>query len=449
MQLLLKAQREPVDDCRSTPSTDCWLSEPRSDEEDLHDLDFDQELGVSLQAAVFRDAASNLHTDVKLAADVSPTGASKRKQPVSRQSRTFSSTDSYEQVFTTTVLPICKDVIQGRSGALIACGHVMSECRTIIGDGTPMVPRIINTLFAGIAHLNDWCVEVSFVEVSNSTVRDLLAPQIGPRPLLQVTASEVGKCKAASEPCSYKNAVRRFVPSPEAALEALQSRPECDSDRRSHLVFSIVLEHREAPHIVARRKLDIVDLDCACTDRSLEDVAFAIRRIGCESFRGGPLTHLLESAFQNPFNVAVLIAEDPVIANLGGSGSLLAFSRKSGVGHVAENEEENFWREQHDLRVLEADNLRQRVELLERRRFDTERLELENQRLVEERSALHQQVETQQADLKRAAAVVSQVHNSCTVLAKEIEGQVLQPTPPLFECRCLSGLFRLFYGRPP
>ncbi|GIQ85414.1 kinesin-like protein [Kipferlia bialata] len=99
----------------------------------------------------------------------------------------FGPTSTQQAVYHVAARPVVEDVMQGYNGTIFAYGQTSSgKTHTMQGpdidnpDDRGIIPRIISHIFEAIggskAHL-EFTVQVSYVEIYNEKIRDLLDPR--------------------------------------------------------------------------------------------------------------------------------------------------------------------------------------------------------------------------------------------------------------------------------
>lgn len=100
---------------------------------------------------------------------------------------TFDTNSEQEDVYNTAVQPIVEMVLKGFNGSIMAYGQTSSgKTHTMVGPDIDdvknkgIIPRMVGGIFEKIACAPDdveFTVKVSFIEIYNEKIRDLLDPK--------------------------------------------------------------------------------------------------------------------------------------------------------------------------------------------------------------------------------------------------------------------------------
>lgn len=287
-------------------------------------------------------------------------------------------------VYASLARPLVHSVLGGYDAMVFAYGQTASgKTFTLTGseDGAEpgIIARAVSDVFEGIrqdASAREYIVRVSYLEIWNEVVRDLLdpdnAPQVrddrrrGPHAVLVAPLHEA------------------VAPSP-SAVYALLARGEAnrhvgatdwnERSSRSHTCFRISVQSRErgvAPHVRVG-ELSLVDLagsekhtmqgaqrrtEGANINRSLLTLGKVIYALSERSagrtgahvpFRDSKLTRILQNSLSGHARVAVVCTLNPSAAAVEESLSTLGFARR--IKHVAVRAQRNEW-EDGDARAL-------------------------------------------------------------------------------------------------
>eukprot|EP01083_Nonionella_stella_P054926 144963_1 len=210
----------------------------------------------------------------------------------------FSKDASQDEVFQHTTVPIIEDVINGYNGTLFAYGQTGSgKTYTLTGGKTynnrGIMPRALKMIFDRIVDESEYVfsVRVSYLEIYGNVGYDLLS-----RNSSQADLSSLPKVHLREDEFNTFNPVDNslksiVVPDQNAALNQLfvgdTNRVMCrtpsnDTSTRSHCIFTIYIESREAHGDKIRNsKLHFVDLagservsKTGVSGRILEEVKF-------------------------------------------------------------------------------------------------------------------------------------------------------------------------------
>ncbi|XP_067324724.1 centromere-associated protein E isoform X3 [Anolis sagrei] len=166
--------------------------------------------------------------------------------------RVFHSEDSTAEVYQGVAAPIIKSAVQGYNGTIFAYGQTASgKTYTILG--TPncpgILPMAINDVFNTICRIpnREFLLRISYMEIHNETVQDLLCSNIKKkRPL--VVREDINRN------IFVEDLIEEVVISPEQVLSWLQKGEKNrhygetkmnDRSSRSHTIFRMIIESKE------------------------------------------------------------------------------------------------------------------------------------------------------------------------------------------------------------
>ncbi|SPQ93996.1 Kinesin-like protein [Plasmodiophora brassicae] len=203
----------------------------------------------------------------------------------------FGSSDTQEQIYKDTASPIVDSVMEGYNGTIFAFGQTgTGKTWTMEGaldppDHQGIIPRSIHHIFDRIESNQNssktFLVTVSFIEIYNDTIRDLLSEDNDPNALLDLKEdADRGVYVKGLENVAVENAKRIH----QCLLQGQRKRKvgETNMNRhssRSHCIFRITVETSETyedgtSHIRAG-KLNLVDL--AGSERQSKTGATGVR----------------------------------------------------------------------------------------------------------------------------------------------------------------------------
>lgn len=183
--------------------------------------------------------------------------------------KVFGEEASTREVYEAVASPLVRSVVQGMNGTVFAYGQTSSG-KTFTMQGYQQTEGILymaaHDIFEHIAQSSDrdFLLRVSFVEIYNENVRDLLTPDQAPVNIREDPRKGV-----------YIDASERIITSFDQVLEAqrtgelnrrVESTAMNERSSRSHTIFRIVVESRqrggedEADGAVLVAALNLVDL---------------------------------------------------------------------------------------------------------------------------------------------------------------------------------------------
>ncbi|XP_043828664.1 centromere-associated protein E [Dromiciops gliroides] len=165
--------------------------------------------------------------------------------------RVFHSNDTTEKVYEEIAVPIICSAIQGYNGTIFAYGQTASgKTYTMMGsaDGLGVIPKAINDIFKKIKEIpeREFLLRVSYMEIYNETVTDLLCDTRKMKPL------EIRE--DFNRNVYVADLTEEVVSTPELALQWIKKGERNrhygktkmnQRSSRSHTIFKMILESRE------------------------------------------------------------------------------------------------------------------------------------------------------------------------------------------------------------
>eukprot|EP01133_Synstelium_polycarpum_P011504 gene11504-13421_t len=167
----------------------------------------------------------------------------------------FSGRTKQQQVFSECVLPLVDALFQGYNSTILAYGqtgsgktHTMGSTSTVGVDPEDLgvIPRVINLVFDKVDRMKDTraiVLRVSFLELYNEEIRDMLNPEPTPGGLA-IRESSDGEVHI---PGLFEEVVRSRTQMEDALIRGSMSRTTGStlmnvSSSRSHAIFTIIVE---------------------------------------------------------------------------------------------------------------------------------------------------------------------------------------------------------------
>ncbi|KAJ3494813.1 hypothetical protein NLG97_g3828 [Lecanicillium saksenae] len=195
--------------------------------------------------------------------------------------RVFSSAADQEMVFDDTVRPILDEMLSGYNCTIFAYGQTgtgktytmsgdMTETLGMLSDEAGIIPRVLQQLFRKL-ELDDTehCVKVSFIELYNEELRDLLSVEETAKLKIYDDASRKGHAGTmvqGMEEKHIKDSSEGIKVLQDGSLKRQVAATKCnDLSSRSHTVFTITayvkkLNDNGTEDLISAGKLNLVDL---------------------------------------------------------------------------------------------------------------------------------------------------------------------------------------------
>ncbi|CEJ89130.1 Putative Kinesin motor domain-containing protein [[Torrubiella] hemipterigena] len=195
--------------------------------------------------------------------------------------RVYSPAADQSMIFDDTVKPILDEMLSGFNCTIFAYGQTgtgktytmsgdMTETMGLLSDNAGIIPRVLQRLFTKL-ELDDaeHCVKVSFIELYNEELRDLLSVEETAKLRIYDDVSRRGHATTmvqGMEEKHIKNATEGIKVLQDGSLKRQVAATKCnDLSSRSHTVFTItayVKKTNEAgvEDLVSAGKLNLVDL---------------------------------------------------------------------------------------------------------------------------------------------------------------------------------------------
>lgn len=309
--------------------------------------------------------------------------------------------ESTEALYSTSVLPVVRAAMDGFNGTVFAYGQTGSG-KTYTMTGTPDEPGVIPCAVADVFAMiredptREFLLRVSYLEIYNETLRDLLAEPESPSSAPSTPRSGSSSASRARGPriveergrVMLTNLHEEIVTTPGAVLAALERGENARHigatdwnvrSSRSHCVFQITIESRDAAGEARVSRLNLIDLagseraaseavrrkEGAFINKSLLTLGTVIAKLtepGNEHipYRDSKLTRLLQPSLSGDARVAVVctlsLSEEHALESL----STLKFGRRCKLvvttarRHTSVDEKGLLERYRRELDVLRA-----------------------------------------------------------------------------------------------
>lgn len=195
--------------------------------------------------------------------------------------RVFSPAADQEMVFDDTVRPILEEMLSGYNCTIFAYGQTgtgktytmsgdMTETLGMLSDEAGIIPRVLQQLFRKL-ELDDTehCVKVSFIELYNEELRDLLSVEETAKLKIYDDASRKGHAGTmvqGMEEKHIKDSSEGIRVLQDGSLKRQVAATKCnDLSSRSHTVFTITayvkkVNENGTEDLISAGKLNLVDL---------------------------------------------------------------------------------------------------------------------------------------------------------------------------------------------
>lgn len=195
--------------------------------------------------------------------------------------RVFSTAADQEMVFDDTVRPILEEMLSGYNCTIFAYGQTgtgktytmsgdMTETLGMLSDEAGIIPRVLQQLFRKL-ELDDTehCVKVSFIELYNEELRDLLSVEETAKLKIYDDASRKGHAGTmvqGMEEKHIKDSSEGIKVLQNGSLKRQVAATKCnDLSSRSHTVFTITayvkkINENGSEDLISAGKLNLVDL---------------------------------------------------------------------------------------------------------------------------------------------------------------------------------------------
>lgn len=195
--------------------------------------------------------------------------------------RVFSPAADQEMVFDDTVRPILEEMLSGYNCTIFAYGQTgtgktytmsgdMTETLGMLSDEAGIIPRVLQQLFRKL-ELDDTehCVKVSFIELYNEELRDLLSVEETAKLKIYDDASRKGHAGTmvqGMEEKHIKDSSEGIKVLQDGSLKRQVAATKCnDLSSRSHTVFTITayvkkVNENGTEDLISAGKLNLVDL---------------------------------------------------------------------------------------------------------------------------------------------------------------------------------------------
>ncbi|OAA68823.1 kinesin heavy chain [Cordyceps fumosorosea ARSEF 2679] len=195
--------------------------------------------------------------------------------------RVFSSAADQEMVFDDTVRPILDEMLSGYNCTIFAYGQTgtgktytmsgdMTETLGMLSDEAGIIPRVLQQLFRTLELDNrEHCVKVSFIELYNEELRDLLSVEETAKLKIYDDASRKGHAGTmvqGMEEKHIKDSSEGIKVLQDGSLKRQVAATKCnDLSSRSHTVFTISayvkkVNENGTEDLISAGKLNLVDL---------------------------------------------------------------------------------------------------------------------------------------------------------------------------------------------
>lgn len=195
--------------------------------------------------------------------------------------RVFSPAADQNMVFDDTVRPILDEMLGGYNCTIFAYGQTgtgktytmsgdMTDTMGMLSDEAGIIPRVLQELFRQLElDDTDHCVKVSFIELYNEDLRDLLSVEESAKLKIYDDASRKGHAGTmvqGMEEKHIKDAAEGIKVLQDGSLKRQVAATKCnDLSSRSHTVFTITAYVKKANEngtedLISAGKLNLVDL---------------------------------------------------------------------------------------------------------------------------------------------------------------------------------------------
>ena len=188
--------------------------------------------------------------------------------------RVFDESSSQEDLFVSIAQTKVEEVVNGMNSTIFAYGQTGSgKTYSMFGgddfSARGLLPRIITQIFKEVKLRENFRIQISFTEIYNESVYDLLDPEKKSQPIEQWVPVQIYEVEnqlhmrniSVFEASSEEEALSLFFLGTNNRITS--STPMNDASSRSHAIFSIVVESeliKDDQLFFCRGKLNIVDL---------------------------------------------------------------------------------------------------------------------------------------------------------------------------------------------
>ncbi|KDN64027.1 putative kinesin motor domain-containing protein [Colletotrichum sublineola] len=233
----------------------------------------DREVRENSAVVVQADGAKGTNVELKL-------GANALSNKTYNFDRVFSAAADQTMVFDDVVKPILDEMLAGFNCTIFAYGQTgtgktytmsgdMTETLGLLSDGAGIIPRALQALFNKLeVDDTESCVKCSFIELYNEELRDLIAPEDGPKLKIfdDTSRRHATTVVQGMEERHIRNAGEGIKVLQDGSLKRQVAATKCnDLSSRSHTVFTVTAYVRKkgedgGEDYVSAGKLNLVDL---------------------------------------------------------------------------------------------------------------------------------------------------------------------------------------------
>lgn len=278
---------------------------------------------------------------------------SRNKSKLFSFDRVFAQDSTQEEVYRYSADPLVEQVLAGYNVTMFAYGQTGSG-KTFTMEGVPeargIIPRMVEHIFDAIMgeemEMYQYFVRVSYVEIYNEKIRDLLEP-----------ASQDLRVREHRDKGVYiEDATQPYVGDPEEVLQlmaqghlnrAVTATGMNDTSSRSHAVFMLALEQKNVETDAKKKsKLMLVDLagcekvrKTGATGKVMREAQNINRSLSCLGtvinclttgkthipYRDSKLTRLLSDSLGGNSKTCIIVTASPCIYNIEETISTMRF----------------------------------------------------------------------------------------------------------------------------
>ncbi|KAM0742574.1 hypothetical protein ACQRIT_002751 [Beauveria bassiana] len=384
--------------------------------------------------------------------------------------RVFSSAADQEMIFDDTVRPILDEMLSGYNCTIFAYGQTgtgktytmsgdMTETLGMLSDEAGIIPRVLQQLFRKLElDETEHCVKVSFIELYNEELRDLLSVEETAKLKIYDDASRKGHAGTMVQGMEEKH-----IKGPSEGIKVLQdgslkrqvAATKCnDLSSRSHTVFTITayvkkVNENGTEDLISAGKLNLVDLagseniqrsgaenkraaEAGLINKSLLTLGRVINALVDRSahipYRESKLTRLLQDSLGGRTKTCIIATLSPAKSNLEETISTLEYAFRA--KNIRNRPQLNAIPKKMLLKEFTAEIEKLKTELIATRRRDGVHLsnemyeemtaESESRRIVAEEQGA--KIETLETNLRNKTHELYSLNTSFMGLKKDHEG---------------------------
>ncbi|TDZ33822.1 Kinesin-like protein bimC [Colletotrichum spinosum] len=311
----------------------------------------EREVRENSAVVVAADGAKGTKVDLSL-------GANALSNKTYNFDRVFSAAADQSMVFDDVVKPILDEMLAGFNCTIFAYGQTgtgktytmsgdMTETLGLLSDDAGIIPRVLQALFNKVETDDiESCVKCSFIELYNEELRDLIAPDDGPKLKIYDDTSRRGHQTTVvqgMEERHIRTSTEGIKVLQDGSLRRQVAATKCnDLSSRSHTVFTITAYIRKkgedgGEDYVSAGKLNLVDLagseniqrsgaenkraaEAGLINKSLLTLGRVINALVDRSqhipYRESKLTRLLQDSLGGRTKTCIIATVSPAKSNL-------------------------------------------------------------------------------------------------------------------------------------